>query len=409
MGNPHFKLMKSSSPDASSPPPSRKTNPHSVLVGAIGRAMKLNISLPGLGHRKSPHLGATPQPGAIPGIESILDTQAPPSPGSIHITCVDFGPDYINTQEIEDFDKFLQTSPQAEGRIRWLNINGLHPWIVDKAKNHYGFHTLSAEDVLKPHQRPKLEEYEDHLFIVMRMMQLKDSQFESEQVSIFLYPGLLITFQERPGDVWQPVRERLTKPESRLRKNDASYLLYTLLDGMVDHCFPILEQYGDQLEALEETILAQGTTENQRAIHNIKRELSLLRRIIWPTRELVSQLSREDAKSISPYARNYMRDVYDHSIQVMDIVETYREMTGGLNDLYMSVVSNRMNEIMKVLTIMASFFIPTTFIAGVYGMNFEHIPELSMPYGYVFFWSLMLLMFGGMAAFFWRKGWIGKP
>jgi len=401
-------MKRSTSDTPSSEGRQNKSGSASAIMGALGRAIKLNISLPGLGHHKSSHSGTGSQPGAIPGIESILDSQSAPAPGSITITCVDFGPDYIKTQEVDELDTFLQANPQSQGHTRWLNINGLHPWIVDQAKRHYGFHTLAAEDVLKPHQRPKLEEYENYLFIVMRMMQLNDHQFESEQVSIFLYPGLLITFQERPGDVWQSVRERLGNPNSRLRKNDASYLLYTLLDGMVDHCFPILEEYGDHLEELEEVILAEGTPQNQRAIHNIKRELSLLRRIIWPTRELGSQLSREEAHAISPYTRNYMRDVYDHSIQVMDIVETYREMAAGLNDLYMSVVSNRMNEIMKVLTIMASFFIPTTFIAGVYGMNFDNIPELSMPYGYAFFWLVMLVMFGGMAAFFWRKGWIGR-
>jgi len=253
-----------------------------------------------------------------------------------------------------------------------------------------------------------LEDYDDYLFIVMQMMKNVDQSMNNEQVSFLVYPGLVITFQERSGDVWDPLRQRMKNAASRIRNNDSSYLLYSLLDAIIDHCFPILEHYGDRLEELEDRILEEVHTSQQRELHGIKRELAMLRRILWPTRELIATLLRPETEEISAYAKHYMRDVYDHGIQVMDILETYREMAASLNDLYMSSMGNRMNEIMKVLTIMASFFIPTTFIAGVYGMNFEYIPELSLPYGYAFFWCITIGMIGGMAWYFWRKGWIGK-
>jgi magnesium transporter len=279
--------------------------------------------------------------------------------------------------------------------------------VVNRLREHFHLHTLAAEDVLRVPQRPKLEEYEDHLFIVLRMLMAGDAQLRQEKVSIFFFGNLIITFQEVEGDVWDPIRKRIEKGGSRLRNQDGSYLLYCLLDAVVDHCFPILEQYGDLLERLEDEVVESATPEFQRRLHRVKRELAVLRRVIWPMREVVNTLQREECEYVAEFSKAYMRDVYDHTIQVMDVVETYREMVGGLNDLYMSVVSNRMNEIMKVLTIMASFFIPITFVAGVYGMNFEHIPELSWKYSYLVFWGVCVSMVLGLLYFFYRRGWIG--
>jgi magnesium transporter len=382
----------------------------SGLVGSLGRAVT-TLGLPvGWGrHARDP--GHRPSvPGASPGIESMAEAETPPPAGAVRIQCVDFAPDHFDITEVEDLVAFL-AQPRPEGaRVRWINFDGLHPWVVARVREHLGFHTLAAEDVLRVPQRPKVEDYPDHLFIVVRMLMLapgEEVELRSEQISFFLYDGLLLSFQERPGDVWDIVRERMRRPESRLRQNDASYLLYSLLDALVDHCFPILERYGDRLEALEELVLRDARPAVQGAIHAMKRELSMLRRVIWPTREVITFLRREETREVSGFTKIYLRDVYDHTIQVMDVVETYREMAAGLNDLYMSAVGNRMNEIMKVLTIMASFFIPITFVAGVYGMNFEHIPELSWQHGYAAFWAVCGVMSGGLAVFFWRRGWIG--
>lgn len=376
------------------------------IVGTLGRALGSSLRLPGLG--VDVRRASKAPPGSSPGIESLLDDTAPPAEGSIGIHCVQYSEAKLESFEVTDLQGFLAEPRPDWVKVRWINVDGLHPHIVNLFRATFGFHTLAAEDVLRTPQRPKLEDYDTYLFIVMHMLSLDELKVSDEQVSLFFYSDTLITFQEREGDIWDPVRERLKNPESRLRNQDVSYLLYTLLDALVDHCFPLLEKYGDQLESLEDQILTNPAHESQRRIHAVKRELSLLRRVLWPTREVINTLQREETSEVSPYTRTYMRDVYDHTIQVMDVLETYREMAGGLNDLYMSVVSNRMNEVMKVLTLMASFFIPITFLAGVYGMNFEHIPELAWPYSYAVFWGVCLLTVGGLASYFFRKGWFDR-
>ncbi len=347
-------------------------------------------------------------PGSAPGIESIAAVDQPPAPGAVKIQCADYGPERAEFREIADLAALLREPRPSWGRVRWLNVDGLHPYVVNQLKAHYGFHTLAAEDVLRTAQRPKLETYDGYLFIVARMLMRPDEKLRSEQVTFFLFKDTLITFQETSGDVWDPIRQRLQKPGSRLRQYDASYILYALLDAVVDHCFPLLEQYGELLEDLEDEVTRNPTPRLQRRIHGIKRELASLRRVLWPMREIMNELQRDDTEEISPAVKTYMRDVYDHAVQVMDIVESCREMAGGLNDLYMSAVSNRMNEVMKVLTIMASFFIPITFVAGVYGMNFEVLPELHWKYSYAVFWLICLTITAALAVFFYRKRWIGR-
>jgi magnesium transporter len=347
-------------------------------------------------------------PGSAPGIESIAGVNEPPPAGTVRIQCTDYGPERVTTREVTDLAE-LFAQPRAEWcQVRWLNVDGLHPHVVNHLRQQLKFHTLAAEDVLRVPQRPKLETYEGHLFVVARMLSLPDQALSTEQVSFFLFEKTLLTFQERTGDVWNPIRQRLQKPGSRLRTLDASYLLYALLDAVVDHCFPILEHYGDRLEELEQDITANPAPQVQRRLHCLKRELATLRRVIWPLREVLNALYRDDTEGISPSVKMYLRDVADHTVQVMDIVDSCREMAASLNDLYMSAVSNRMNEVMKVLTIMASFFIPITFVAGVYGMNFEQLPELHWKYSYAVFWLICLAITTSLAVFFVRKGWIGR-
>jgi len=347
-------------------------------------------------------------PGSSPGIESLGDISQPPATGTIRMQSIDYGPKTCHREEIAELAAWLKKPRPAGTKVRWINVDGLHPWAIDQLRGHFGFHTLAAEDALRVPQRPKMEEYENCFFIVVRMIRLQDERLHSEQVSLFLFDDAIITFQEKAGDVWDPIRLRLEREGSRIRNQGAAYLLYAMLDALVDHCFPILEQFGDQMEELEREVMAQATPATQQRILGAKRDLAMLRRILWPMREIANALQTEKNTDIPEDVKAFMRDVYDHTVQLIDILESYREMAAGLNDLYMSVVSNRMNEIMKVLTIMASFFIPITFVAGVYGMNFEYIPELHSKYGYPVFWIVCASIVGGLLYYFYRKGWIGR-
>lgn len=353
-------------------------------------------------------ISAPPPPGSSPGIESLEDVGTPPAPGKIRIQAIDYGSETLSFQAISNLQEWLEHPPAQKTTVRWINVDGLHPWVIDQLRRKLGFHTLAAEDVLRIPQRPKLDDYENGLYIVVRMIQLEDTRIKSEQVSLFLFENTVLTFQERPGDVWDPIRTRLERQDSRIRSQGAAYLAYALLDAIVDHCFPILEQFGDHLEDLEQEILSNATPAVQHRILGAKRDLAMLRRILWPMREITNTLQSETQPRIPRTVKAFLRDVQDHTIQLIDILESYREMVAGLNDLYMSVVSNRMNETMKVLTIMASFFIPITFVAGVYGMNFDHIPELHWKHSYLVFWLVCLAIVVSLLLYFRKKGWMGR-
>ncbi|PXA03360.1 magnesium and cobalt transport protein CorA [Coraliomargarita sinensis] len=346
------------------------------------------------------------EPGAAPGIEQYL--QAEDSSFTVSVSIIDYGEGYTEHHEFENIDDALHHPKPEKPHVRWININGLKPSAVDTVCKQYGFHTLSAEDVINTYQRPKLEVFDDHYFVVARQIQLVEDRLKNEQISFFLTRDTLISFQEVEGDVFDPVRRRLENKTGRFRIYKTDYLFYALLDSIVDHLFPLLEGYGAALEDLEYEILQNPVPELQQQLFAVKRDLSLLRRALWPLREVVDQLYRDESDIIHRDLKSFYRDVQDHSIQVIDLLETCRETASSLSDLYQSAVGNKMNETMKVLTIMASFFIPITFVAGVYGMNFEHIPELSWPYAYAAFWSVCISITAALAVYFWRKGWIGK-
>jgi magnesium transporter len=277
----------------------------------------------------------------------------------------------------------------------------------------YELHPLAVEDLLLTAQRPKVDsyggegrEYRARLYIIARMLQIVDGRLTNEQISIFLGHNTVLTFQESRGDVWDPIRQRIQIKGSRLRNNDASFLAYSLLDSIVDHFFPILEQYGDRLEELEEIVIDKPRQEIVTQIHEVKRNLLQLRRSAWPMREAVSILQREPHECLSDTTRLYLRDVYDHLVQIIDLIETYRELASDLTDIYISAVSNRMNEIMKVLTVIGTIFIPLTFLAGVYGMNFHFFPELSLSWAYPAFWGVCVAVAGVMLYMFHRRGWL---
>jgi magnesium transporter len=298
-------------------------------------------------------------------------------------------------------------------KVTWVNVDGLgDERVIRELGEMFGLHSLALEDVINVHQRAKVEPYDNYLFIVARMLHEND-QLETEQLSMFLGKDVLLTFQHMPGDCLDPVRQRVRRSVGRMRASGPDYLAYCLLDAVVDHYFPILEHLGDQLDALEEQAMLRPTRHTIQEIHNIKQELLIMRRAIWPHREAINALARDENPLVQPETHVYLRDCYDHVIQIMDLVETYRERGSDLRDVYLSSLSNRMNEIMRVLTVIATIFIPLTFITSIYGMNFDtqyplNMPELRWPYGYVSLWGVMLVVTVWMVGFFWRKGWIGS-
>ncbi|MBM4354098.1 MAG: magnesium/cobalt transporter CorA [Deltaproteobacteria bacterium] len=293
--------------------------------------------------------------------------------------------------------------------VTWLDVDALHDVaVVEGVGKLFGVHPLALEDVLNTTQRPKFEDYGEHLFLVLRMLQWNEQTGEvrGEQVSLALGRNWLVSFQETPGDVFAPVRHRLRSEKGRLRQTGADFLAFSLLDVIVDNYFVVLERIGEQLEQLEDELLAGPTETTLHAIHRLKRELIFIRRAVWPLREAVSALDRRESSLLTPQLQPYLRDLHDHTVQIIDTVETGRDMLSGMLDLYMSTVSNRMNEVMKVLTIIATIFIPLTFLAGVYGMNFKHMPELDWPLAYPVLWGIMLATALGMLYYFRKKKWL---
>ncbi|MDT3739478.1 MAG: magnesium/cobalt transporter CorA [Candidatus Kapabacteria bacterium] len=293
--------------------------------------------------------------------------------------------------------------------IYWINIDGIHQTeLIESVGKHFNIHPLVLADIVNTRHHPKIEDYEDYLFIVLKMIFFDDKTKEnvSEQVSLILGPDYVITFQEQQGDVFDPIRDRLRTASGRIRKMGADYLAYCLIDTIIDNYFVIVEKMGEKVEDLEEELLNNPTQNTVKKIHKLKRNMIFLRRSVWPLREVTSSLERGESKLIQESTKIYLKDVYDHTIQVIDTIESSRDMLAGMLDIYLSSVSNKMNGIMKVLTIIATIFMPLTFIAGVYGMNFHNMPELSWSFGYPAVLILMLGIAIWMLAFFKRKDWL---
>jgi magnesium transporter len=310
----------------------------------------------------------------------------------------------VQMDSIKEIFKFKDTSTTS-----WINIVGLHETeIMQKIGQSFDFHPLVIEDILNTDQRPKIEFFDNYIFIIMKMI-IYDTEkmtLNIEQVSIILGQNYVFTFQERRGDVFQPIRERLKNIKGRLRNNSHDYLTYALMDVIVDNYFVVLENISDDMEYLEESVTKSPDQSLIEQIYNIKRELLLLKKAIWPLRDIVNNLRNEETELIFAGTEIYFNDLSDHTIQLIEVTETYRDLASGLLDTYMSMVSHRMNEVMKVLTIIATIFIPLTFIAGIYGMNFEVMPELKWKWGYFTVWGFMIVTFIGMLFYFRRKKWI---
>jgi magnesium transporter len=287
-----------------------------------------------------------------------------------------------------------------------VNVDGVdHAPTVQALGDAFGLHRLALEDVMHVTERPKVEAYGDHLYAVLRMAR-RVPDLELEQVSLFLGPRYVITFQQHPGDVFGPIRERIRQNHQKTRNSGPDYLAYSLIDAIIDNYFPVVEQYVDQMDGLEDDIVERPSHACVHRLHEIKRELLTLRRAVWPLREAMGVLMRDHGDLVQQDTLMYLRDCQDHAYQVLDLVENFREVAASLTDLYLSTVSNRTNDIMKVLTIFAALFIPLSFITGVYGMNLAH-PDHAWFWGWPFAAAVMLAIFGGLMVFFYRRGWIG--
>lgn len=358
------------------------------------------------------HRRSVTRPGSTPGLTVEQLNELPRSDTPATLTRIDYGPGYHNTRTLTDPDE-LQRPPPEGTVVRWINVDGLgNPAILAGLARRYDLHPLAMEDVVNVGQRPKIEPYPNSdphrlsLFIVCRMLRLEGEKLITEQVSFFVGPNAIITVQESPGDVWDAVRQRIAREGSRLRNANAPFLLYALLDAIADALFPVIEHYSDRLEALEDRVVLNPDNDLIHQIHGIKRELMLVRREVWPLRELLHQLTTSEDGLIDDTTRTYLRDVYDHGIQALELIETAREVAASLADTWMNAMSTRMNEVMKVLTIIASLLLPASFLAGVFGMNFEYVPLLNNPHGFWIFLGICATSMLGLLGYFrWRK-WI---
>lgn len=294
--------------------------------------------------------------------------------------------------------------------VTWVQIRGIHEvHVLEELGVLFGLHPLTLEDILNTDQRPKFEDYGNYIFIVLKTFhdnQNQKSEITPEQISIIVGPTFVLSFQERDTDIFKPVIDRIRSGKGRLRKSGADYLAYSLIDTVVDNYFSLLEKLGDKIDRVEESLVKNPSTENLQAIQHLKREMIFLRKSVWPLRETIGGLERTESKLIQKSTVIFLKDVYDHTIQVIDTIETFRDMLSSMLDIYLSSISNRMNEIIKVLTIIATIFMPLTFMAGVYGMNFKYMPELEWQWGYFAVLACMTAVALAMLAYFKKKKWL---
>ena len=307
--------------------------------------------------------------------------------------------------QVEQVD---QLSPPADESVIWINVGGVHKVeMVETLGKQFSLHPLLLEDVMNTDQRPKLDDYEAYIFLVMKMLSLTDRKdIAVEQVSFVLGKNYVISFQENGTDVFQPVRERLRGGKGRLRQSGADYLLYALVDAIVDQYFAVLELSGEQIEAVQQAVVDDPKPETLNEIHALKRQLLFVRRAVWPLRDVMTNLSRSDCPFLQHPTKLFFRDVYDHVVQIVDTIEILREMVSASLDIYLSSVSYRLNAIMRVLTVITTIFMPLSFIASIYGMNFEYMPELRSPWGYPLVLGVMAAVGVGMLVLFRNKRWL---
>jgi len=323
----------------------------------------------------------------------------------VKITLIEFNEKEFFEREFYDFAEC--TSHFSDEMVKWINVDGVHDTaLIEKIGQRYNIHPLTLEDIVHIDQRPKFEDYDHYLVAVLKMIKY-ETEVKGEQLSLLLFKDTVISFQEpQGGDAFDIIRNRLRQAKGRVRKLGADYLFYALMDAVVDWYFNAIEKIGDKVEDIEEEIISSPRPESLIHLYNMKREVIYLRKQVWPLRDMISNLLRSESDFISANTQLFFRDLQDHSTRIIDTVETYRDLLSGIMDIHLSTNSNKMNEVMKLLTIMSSIFIPVTFVAGVYGMNFENMPELKSPYGYAATWGVMLVIMGGLVLFFRRKKWL---
>jgi magnesium transporter len=343
-------------------------------------------------------------PGEAPGLLK-LSQDTPKTPPII--TMIEYGPDYLEERVDVGCEELL---PHLNNDlVTWINIDGLsYLTVLRTLGQRFNLHPLALEDVLDTSQRPKVEQYDDYLFLVSKMLYLdKQQEIGAEQVSMFLGKSFLITLQEEGEfDVFEPVRARIRSGKGRIREAQSDYLAYALLDSVIDHYYPVLEYIGAEIDTIEDELIDNPLVRPIGSLHEHKRTLAQIRRMVWPLRDVTNLLLHEEPGLIRPETKVFLRDCYDHSVQLMDVVESYRDVLSGLTEVHISSIGLRTNEIMRVLTVISSVFIPLTFIAGVYGMNFAHMPELAQPYGYGACLLVMLLIGIGQILYFKKRHWL---
>ena len=323
------------------------------------------------------------------------------------IALIDYDENNLSEKELSKIEECSVL--KSSSTVSWINIDGIHEVeIIEKIGKMFDIHPLVLEDIVSITQRPKYEDYEKYIYVVLKMLSYNDNKMEinTEQVSFIIGQNFILSLQEQEGDIFDSLRVRIRNSKGRIRKMGADYLAYALLDAVVDNYFIILEKIGEKIEEIEELLVTEPTHETLETIHHFKKELLFLKKYVWPLREVINSLTRSESTLINENTTIYFKDVYDHTIQVIDTIETFRDITAGMLDLYLSSISNKMNNVMKVLTIIATIFIPLTFIAGIYGMNFKFMPELEWRWGYPAIWTIMLSIFVSMVLYFKRKDWL---
>jgi magnesium transporter len=327
--------------------------------------------------------------------------------GKVRITVIDYDEKHVIEKEVQTVDECLPFKDTPT--VTWINIDGVHQEdIVEQIGKCFDIHPLTLEDIMNTGQRPKLEDYGNYLYIVLRMIypDAKGKEIRAEQVSLIIHSNYVISFQERMGDVFDSIRERIRSGKGRIRKMGSDYLAYALIDAVVDSYFVISEKFGERIGDLDEELVTNPSSETLRGIHKLKRELLFLHKAVWPLRGVINFMEKAESQLVKKTTGIYLRDVYDHTIEIIDTTEMFRETLSEMVDAYLSSINNRMNEIMKVLTVIATIFIPLTFIASIYGMNFSWMPELEWPEGYHIVLLVMAALAGLMLIYFKRKKWI---
>jgi magnesium transporter len=323
------------------------------------------------------------------------------------ITVVDYAEDHFEEREIQSVDELAPYC--GKSTVTWIDVVGIHePHVIEQIGCQFHIHPLLMEDIMNTTQRPKIDDLGKYICLILKLISFdeKERELRIEQLSLVFNDDFVLSFQESDSGIFKPLRERIRNGLGRIRKMGTDYLAYTLMDAVVDHYFVVMEKMGEKIDILEDEVVANPRRETLKSVQQLRDEILLVRRSIWPLREVISLLERAESPLVNKTSAIYFRDIYEHTIQVMDTVDTYRDILSGMFDIYLSSISNRLNEVMKVLTIIATIFMPLTFLAGIYGMNFEHMPELKWQYGYLMLWVVVIVIALTMLVYFRKKKWI---